>query len=506
MHSRNLVPGSPAKSAALPWGSTPDSRLLDLNVILLASILVASFLGRSIGVQYTSIGVGALALAIAIGCGVRLAQTRTTRRRSLRTELDERLRALGPQVILYSAGGDRDVYQVNMWMETVAALSQPAVIVVRDETMFANLAPTTLPVLCIPNTVELANFGLSTVKTVLYPGNFGNNLHMLRQPGLRHAFIGHGDSDKAASANPFSKVYDEVWVAAEAGRDRYIAAGVGLDASRVIEVGRPQLDHITVAAPRGSAGPLTVLYAPTWEGWVEADTRSSSLAIMGERLIAQLLAMPDVRVIYKPHPLSGIRQRGARRADASIRRMIRRAGGFDAGEDRALVTGRHLIVRGASPPLYECFNVSDLLISDVSSVVVDFIKTQKPYVVTNAHGMPEDQFRADVASARGGYLLSGDCSELAGIIANARSEHDPLLPVRRTLKRYLLGADEVALPGFQREVTRLCGPQPAAGRVPTMRAPLDASRTDASRADASRTVLGAARPPADAERRAASPR
>jgi hypothetical protein len=33
---------------------------------------------------------------------------------------------------------------------------------------------------------------------------------------MKHVFIGHGDSDKQASFNPFSRVYDEVWVAGAA--------------------------------------------------------------------------------------------------------------------------------------------------------------------------------------------------------------------------------------------------------------------------------------------------
>ena len=36
----------------------------------------------------------------------------------------------------------------------------------------------------------------------LYPANAGKNIHLLRLPGIRHVFIGHGDSDKVASINP----------------------------------------------------------------------------------------------------------------------------------------------------------------------------------------------------------------------------------------------------------------------------------------------------------------
>ena len=59
---------------------------------------------------------------------------------------------------------------------------------------------------------------------------------------------------------------NQVWVAGQAGRDRYLRAGVGVRDDDIVEVGRPQLADLSQAG-EGTAGPLrTVLYAPTWEG------------------------------------------------------------------------------------------------------------------------------------------------------------------------------------------------------------------------------------------------
>ena len=70
---------------------------------------------------------------------------------------------------------------------------------------------------CIPDPVDFMTFTLPDVRVAMYTANVGKTIHMLREPGVQHVFIGHGDSDKTASFNPFSKVYSEIWVAG-AGR------------------------------------------------------------------------------------------------------------------------------------------------------------------------------------------------------------------------------------------------------------------------------------------------
>jgi CDP-Glycerol:Poly(glycerophosphate) glycerophosphotransferase len=426
-------------------------RLLDLGAVVLlvapVSLLAATRPALIGGAVVVTLGALVAAATTAVAT-TRALLTRAPGVAQVRAALGD----VAPQVMLYSPGGASDAYQVSMWLPVLADLSQRSIVVVRDRGMFDTLVrqqPPSVALICIPNTLDLVNLGFETVRAVLYPGNFGENIHMLRQPGLRHVFIGHGDSDKMASANPFSRVYAEVWVAGPAGRERYALADVGVRDECVIEVGRPQLDALTgpVSRPRGQS--ITVLYAPTWEGWVDTDQRSSSVATMGERLVAALLAEKDVRVIYKPHPLGGVRLRSARSADARIRTLLRRAG---AGTDIS-ATG-HVI---ATASLYPCFAESDLLITDISSVLVDYVKTEKPCVVTNAHGIANEQLRAEVASARGSYLLGAECAELPQILADLHTGHDPWQEERRKLRAYLLGPDDPpAMARFQREITRLC--------------------------------------------------
>jgi hypothetical protein len=476
----------------------------------------------------------ALALAAAAGiCAVMFRHVRRNRHlsdtaRPLAVVL-ARVQEYQPEVVLYFSGERDSMYQVNMWLSPLAALRRPAMIILRERQLVPLLGKTSLPVVCLDKTVDLLNFSLPSVRVVLYPANTAKNLHLLRLPGIGHVFVGHGDSDKTASFNPFSKAYDEVWVAGKAGRDRYLRAQVGVRDESIVEVSRPQLTGLATATERPADRPFTVLYAPTWEGWID-DQVQSSLMAMGQGIIQALLDQ-GVRVLYKPHPLTGFRDARAAAAHQALASLIQpangnrdkrgRAGkagasapaaaaelsrlagrireltsvpgaggqegrpgrGTDeaalsrdsrphpaAGAELAELTAawhaaywksqdssRHRVVTGPLPALYECFNQADLLISDISSVVADFIATGKPYVVTNPGNLGEDAFRKEFPTAAAAYLLSRDCAGLPGIIGQVAAPGvDALAAERQQLKTYLLGPDSPdALTRFVEAVDKL---------------------------------------------------
>ncbi|WP_339129920.1 hypothetical protein WJM95_13615 [Streptomyces sp. f51] len=467
---------------------------------LLAALATGTWEPACAGFALTA-GVTAAAVLALLG------QYRRARRMPVRdevfAEVNRQLAAYRPQVALYFsfAAVSRDfMYQVNMWIETLEQLDLRPVIILRETASFRHLSRTWIPVVCVPKADDLAELELSGVRVVLYPGNAGKNVHMLRVAEAKHVFIGHGDSDKLASSNRVSKVYDEIWVAGRAGRDRYQRVRHAISDSAIVEVGRPQLSPIRLHTDH-VPGPLpVVLYAPTWEGWSDDDCHTS-LIPMGVPLIERLLT-ENVRIIYKPHPLTGKRSAQAAEADRTIRELLRAdnerrdparaeaaalavrprlqeirarldelAGRLrgDAAEqmrqarvpDRAGAAewqnlraewhrvfwesrgaDRHNVILGQLPNLYECFNQADILISDVSSVVADFVAGLKPYVLTNARDLPDEEFRAAYTTAGGAYLLDRDCTRLPEILDSVRAPHtDPMVLERRVLKEYVLGAD-----------------------------------------------------------------
>jgi hypothetical protein len=339
-----------------------------------------------------------------------------------------------------------------MWLTTMDRLPRSSLVVLRERAVMRDLGPCTTPVLCIPDSVDFMTFPLPRIRVALYTANVGKTIHLLREPGVRHVFIGHGDSDKTASSNPFSKVYSEIWVAGSAGRDRYRRANVGIHDEDIIEVGRPQLSGIDGFS--GQVPPvMTVLYAPTWEGWTN-DPPHTSDAPSGPKIAERLVARPDVRLIYKPHPLTGTVSPAAAASDAAIRATVARAG------------GGHSVAAGPGPSLYDFFNRADVLVADISSVLTDFVESQKPYVVVNLTALDDAEFRATYPSASAAYLINGAGGVDAAV--EAIRGGDPMRAKRNDLKHYLLGPDEpdamtrfsTAVDTAYEQAVRLCPVRP----------------------------------------------
>ncbi|WP_283246930.1 CDP-glycerol glycerophosphotransferase family protein [Microbispora sp. H10836] len=422
---------SPAPSRALlTWRG---ARLLYLDALA----VVPAAAGASAGLGWTGAAGAAAALALeVVAVAALLTHARRARhlgdRRRVLAVVDDWVAAYRPEVVMYFSGPVTAAYQATMWLGTLERITPRTLVVLRERALVTALGPTTLPVVCVPASVDLMNFrALDGVRVALFPANVGNNIHMLRVAGVRSVFIGHGDSDKEASFNPYTKVYDEVWVAGPAGRDRYLRAQVGVRDEAVEEVGRPQLAGVRRTSPyaEGAAPYRTVLYAPTWEGWSD-DLFHSSLVAMGPAIVRALLDRP-VRVIYKPHPLTGHRSPAARAAHRKIMTLLHESTGMP-----------HLVVTGRELSLYECFNEADVLISDISSVVSDFVASGKPYVVANVAGLPEDRFRERYPAAGAAYLLGADLAELPDILRRLDAPGgDDMAAARRALRAYLLGAD-----------------------------------------------------------------
>ncbi|MGW3301435.1 hypothetical protein [Streptomyces rubiginosohelvolus] len=426
--------------------------------------------------------------------------------------VDSWLREYQPTVVLYFSGSNESAYQGNMWLETMSRVEGRPLIVMRERGLVPQLAETSVPVICVPAGTHLMNLDLSTVRVCLYPANVGKNIHILRVPTMKHVFIGHGDSDKLASVNPYSKVYDEVWTAGRAGRDRYALADVGIRDEDIVEVGRPQLEPIKSWTGTVKNPIPTVLYAPTWEGW-DDNPGNTSLLLAGENIVRRLLNAADpVRIIYKPHPFTGIRSAKAKAVNARIRAMLEKAAAERAAEPRwaeeassaaaaqsaakaelariearlaqLAATGRpagddaeesrlsladpvreaetvrlradwndaywrsfgwweHRTVTGAQPKLYDCFNESDAMVSDISSVVSDFIASGKPYAVTDSAALGAEEFKRQNTAVRAAVILSNGAEELDALLAAvADPAADTLADARRELKTYLLGPDE----------------------------------------------------------------
>ncbi|GAA1757194.1 hypothetical protein [Luedemannella helvata] len=240
-------------------------------------------------------------------------------------EILRQVAAYRPEAVVYFTltGEGTSTYQIDQWLPTMARLPRRTLILVREREHVPRIAPTHLPILCVPTPADVQGLALPDARVVFYVANAAKNIHMLRRVGVRHVFINHGESDKAANANRFTRVYDAVWVAGPAGRGRYGLTNGAVTDDMIVEVGRPQTAGIEPAVPHER--PFTVLYAPTWEG-VSASQAFSSVLPAGEAIVTALLSLnPAVRIIYKPHPLTGSRVPAAGQASRRIAALIARA-------------------------------------------------------------------------------------------------------------------------------------------------------------------------------------
>jgi hypothetical protein len=368
-------------------------------------------------------------LAAAAGAGVASLSYLKSRRPidadEVRARAREALIAHQPIVAVYFEGPKESAHALNVWLPTLHAIRHRAVVIVRNA-WHLDVPTGDVPILHLPKSSDVEFFAVDSLKVALYPTNVAKNNHLIRVPGVFDVFVGHGDSDKGGSANPISRIYDEVWVAGRAARDRYRRAQVGVRDEQVREVGRPQLMGIRRGSSRSQDGPLHVLYAPTWEGFYAAWSYSS-VAGMGERLIGDLLAMPNVQVTYRPHPATGSRDAETAAADRAVRDLIARAG------------TPHRVV-GPELSLTDAFNEADVLISDISSVVTDFLFSRKPYILCNTRDAEDEQFRNEFPSTAAAYLIGSSGDTLPDALAAIQGA-DPLAGAREHLAGYLLGDD-----------------------------------------------------------------
>ncbi|WP_460447781.1 CDP-glycerol glycerophosphotransferase family protein, partial [Angustibacter aerolatus] len=333
-----------------------------------------------------------------------LRQVRSDRR--LRRAFRGAVAAHAPEFVVYQARPDDASYQVTMWLPYLQRTGRRFMIVTRAEGPARVLAGLTdVPVVACRTSRELEDLLVPGLTTVFYVNAASGNGQMVRHSHLTHVHVGHGDSDKATSSNPTHAMYDRVFLAGQAAVERYAAQGVRLDLRRLQVVGRPQVELVEPArrAVADVAEP-TVLYAPTWRGDAEATELYS---LPHAAAIVQALLDRGVRVVFRPHPYSKDHPDDALRI-AEVAGLLAR----DAER-----TGRdHLWGdRAEQPSVFECFNASDAMVCDVSSVAVDYLHSHKPmamYVPTPA----ADRFVEDYPVARGAYLLAHDLSGLDGLL------------------------------------------------------------------------------------------
>jgi hypothetical protein len=367
----------------------------------------------------------AAAFAGAVAELVRQRLRRSSVNQAVRRELERHQ----PEFVLHFSAPPRTEYQVLMWLPYLERIGRPFFIMLREPHSMAPIAAaTSAPVVVCSTLAELDAAMVPSLRAVFYVNHASKVAHTVRYANLAHVQLHHGDSDKAPSASPVTAMFTKVFVAGQAAIDRYARNGVDIPREKFVVVGRPQVESIERDQRHISAkADKVVLYTPTWTGYY-SDSDYCSLPV-ARTLIEHLLAR-DVTVILRAHPYT-TRHRESARHLAGLEQIL--------AADRE-TTGRQHVwgpVAAKQMSLVDCINRSDALVSDVSSVISDYLFSGKPFAITDV--MNEgDNIVESFPVARGGYVLRSDMSNVDKELELLLND-DPLEEARREMRAHYLG-------------------------------------------------------------------
>lgn len=334
------------------------------------------------------------------------------------------------QVAVYFADSAVNMYQMRQWYKPLQGLARRWPVLVLARSAFgarALMDDGALPVAFVPTVNDLEQVvAEQDIRVVLYVNQNTRNFQMFRYGHRWHVFINHGESDKMYMTTNQFKAYDYAFVAGDAARERLgrVLWDYDLDA-RTFSIGRPQADHYSGALPYRPDERMVVLYAPTWEG-DRPSAHYGSILTHGETLVEALLATGRHRVIYRPHPRSGVVDAEYGRANARIIAALRSANAADQ-------TAQHVFDDG--PDLGWQLAAADLAVVDISAMVYDRLAADRPLLVTR----PVDP--AAVVDDSGylsacEWLDAGAAAEIVGIAERVVGDPESVARLEHWVRHY----------------------------------------------------------------------
>ncbi len=321
------------------------------------------------------------------------------------------------RIAVYFADTSVNLYQMRQWYAPLAELARehPVVVIARSPSAALALRDECpVPVVYRRRVVDLEAFVADQeLRMVLYVNQNTKNFQMFRYGRMWHVFINHGESDKMYMTSNQFKAYDYALVAGQAALDRLGRKlwDYDLDA-KAIPIGRPQADHFAGDVPYPDDDRTVVLYAPTWEGDRPAAAYGS-IASHGEAIAAAVLASPRHRLVYRPHPRSGVIDRAYK---AAHRRIVDAIAAANAADPSA----QHVYDDG--PALGWQLAAADVAITDISAMVYDRLATGRPIAVTRP-ASPDAEVDEEGFLGAADWLDAADAPDVLDLVE--RLLHDP---------------------------------------------------------------------------------
>jgi len=382
-----------------------------------------------VAVLFLSFGHDSVILFVAPLILLALLAVKNVRDRKIPKDLDKKafnsVRTHAPKFAIFCGFNEPSYYVYTVWDKYFKMVGEKFIIITQDENVAEELSKLTeVPIVfCRETQDKLGIINKSDIKAVFYPINTASNITTTQALEPLHIFIGHGDSDKAPSYRRVTAMYDYQFVAGQEAIERYENHGIHILKDKFIITGRPQVEDVQVGA--GNTG--TVLYAPTWQGHTN-DVDYTSL-YKGREIIKSLLDK-NLRVVFRPHP-QAYTSKTLRAVIDDIHSMLE--ADTVAGGPQHLYGG----IAENDMTIFDCFNVADAMISDVSSVVSDFLYSEKPILlVTMCQNTAE--FIKEYPIARAAYVFEKSLHGLDSTLSELLAGNDTMKADRINLKeRYL---------------------------------------------------------------------
>ena len=334
------------------------------------------------------------------------------------------------RIAVYFADAEVNMYQVRQWYKPLQAIAEtwPVVVLSRNPRgARALIDDGQLPVAFVPTVRDLESYiAKQDIRIVLYVNQNTRNFQMFRYGRRWHVFINHGESDKMYMTTNQFKAYDYALVAGDAARERLsrVLWDYDLDA-RTIAIGRPQADHYSGVLPYRPDERIVVLYAPTWEG-DRPSAHYGSVISHGEALVSAVLASPAHRLIYRPHPRSGVVHAEYGAANARIISAIAAANAADPAAQH---------VYDDKPDLGWQLSAADVAVVDISAMVYDRLASGKPLLVTRPVD-PQAQIDTNGYLSDAEWLEAGSPAGLLDAVERVRTDPDSVARLDHWVRHY----------------------------------------------------------------------
>jgi len=351
--------------------------------------------------------------------------------------------------LLHTGENVTGLSHLDLWIPVFQKANVNFVVLIRNYELF-NMIKEKYPNLTIVyaqgvNDIKFYLDKMVFLKATFHPSNTGRNLHILMYNNLTHIFIGHGDSDKTASAHKYFRVYDENWVAGEAHIDRFRNEGFDFRGLKQVKVGRPNLKETLLISQtpwqNRFSGNLNLLYLSTWEGVYEEQNYTSVYFM--DNFFEEISKKDIFNLInIKLHPWVGKRDKKLLSTNQKLENILSNGNTAYKLYDK-------------TTPVEELIKQSNIFICDISAVISESLAANAPIFVY----IPKDK-NIKLTKSKMSYedycYTFSDLEELNQKIEEVIiNNNDYLKEKREKAMEYILGKNETLNDDFIKKLKEI---------------------------------------------------